>query len=134
MSGRRRFGVSLPRAVADELDSLAMKMRVDRSKLVEKALISFLNEYRHYLNDHVCSGVMIIVSSFDAGMVASLLDKYKDIVMTTTHIHLNSHCIEIVVVKGPSERIAEMHSELSSLKGCSVRYIPFATVHGGLED
>ncbi|HIQ23961.1 MAG TPA: CopG family ribbon-helix-helix protein [Pyrodictium delaneyi] len=130
MARKRRFGVSLPSGMAEELDALAARLRIDRSKLVERAVASFLNEYRHYLHDHECSGVMIISGSFDRGEVASLLDEYRDIVVSTTHIHVNELCTEIVVVNGPSEKIAEMHTRLSSVKGCSIRYIPFSTVHG----
>lgn len=133
MTRRRRFGVSLPSSIAEELDALAAKLRTDRSRLVEHAVASFLNEYRHYLHDHECSGVMIILGSFDRGEVASLLDRYKDIVVSTTHVHVNEVCTEIVVVQGPSGRIAEMHTRLSSVKGCNVRYIPFSTVHSSME-
>ncbi|WP_164068928.1 hypothetical protein, partial [Serratia marcescens] len=45
------------------------------------AVASFLNEYKHYLYDHECSGVMIISGSFDRGRVACILDEYKDIIL-----------------------------------------------------
>jgi len=133
LTRRRRFGVSLPSGMAKELDALAARLRTDRSKLVEHAVASFLNEYKHYLYDHECSGVMIISGSFDRGRVASILDEYKDIILSTTHIHVNGLCTEIVVVQGSSGKIAEMHTELSSVRGCNVRYIPFSTINKAVE-
>ncbi|BEP18531.1 nickel-responsive transcriptional regulator NikR [Pyrofollis japonicus] len=123
---RRRFGVSVPEHIANWLDKLAKRLGIDRSRLVERALESFLHEHAHYLYEHDCRGVMIAVSK-DAGVdFARIVEKYRDIVVSSLHQHIDGFCLEILVVKGPSTRIAELHSDLENISKCTIRYVPFS--------
>jgi CopG family nickel-responsive transcriptional regulator len=129
---KRRFGVSVPEELAEKLDRLSEIMRVDRSNLVSRAVEIFVEEYEHYIREHICQGVMVVVQADNSRRpeVSRLLEEYSDIVLLSLHHHVDSSCLEIVVVKGPSRRIAEMHSRLERI-GCKVRYIPLARVNGG---
>jgi len=129
---KRRFGVSLPEHLAEKLDMLSEIMRVDRSNLVSRAVEIFVEEYEHYIREHICQGVMVIVQT-DTSVrpeMSRLLEEYSDIVLLSLHYHVEDGCLEIVVVRGHSRRIAEMHSRLEGI-GCKVRYIPLARVQSG---
>ncbi len=121
---RRRFGISVSSSIAEWLDKLAKRLGVDRSRLVERALESFLHEYAHYLYEHECKGVMIAVKRNGSGDTAKIIEKYRDIVLSNMHHHIGDLCVDILVVKGSSKKIAELHSALTSIKDCIVRYVP----------
>lgn len=131
MAKRRRFGVSVPEELAERLDMLSKIMGVDRSRLVSRAIEGFIEEYEHYMRDHICQGVMVVVQH-DTSLrpkVSRVLEDYGDIVLLSLHYHVEGYCVEIVVVQGQSRRIAEMHSALERM-GCKVKYIPLARVGG----
>ena len=135
MSRRRRFGVSIPEDLAHKLDTLAEIMGIDRSSLVGKAVENLVEEYEHYVREHICQGVMVIVQGDNAirPRLSELLEEYSDIVLLSFHYHVGGRCLEVAVVKGFSRRIAEMHSRLEKI-GCKVRYIPLARVEGESSD
>jgi CopG family nickel-responsive transcriptional regulator len=131
---KRRFGISLPKQLADKLDKLSEIMKVDRSNLVSRAVEIFIEEYEHYIKEHICQGVMVVVQT-DTSIrpeISRLLEEYSDIVLLSLHYHVKGRCLEIVLVRGHSRRIAEMHSKLEKL-GCKVRYIPLARVQNSRE-
>lgn len=115
----RRFGVSIPESLAEDLDRLSKILGVSRSEVVREALRVYLNEYSHYTMKHECCGIIVTVSSGSLGVV----EDYKDIINNYTHVHLEGRCINSFLVSGDSERIAEFHSKLLSICG-HVRYIP----------
>ncbi len=121
---RRRFGVSLDASLADRLDSIASALRVDRSSLVERAVRNLVDDYRHFLESHDCWGLLVLLNTEGMrGTVYSLIEKYRDIVVSASHVHGGEGCVEVLAVKGPSDRIRELHEELERT-GCSIRFIP----------
>ncbi|ABM80238.1 CopG family ribbon-helix-helix protein [Hyperthermus butylicus] len=127
MPRRRRFGVSLPERLAEKLDALTRIMGVDRSKLVERAVQILIEDYEHYIREHTCYGVMIVVPGVDNQhiSVGRVFESFRDIVLASSHYHVDGRCVEVAVVRGPSKKIAELHTELERL-GCRVRYVPLA--------
>jgi CopG family nickel-responsive transcriptional regulator len=127
MSGKRRFGVSIPSDIADALDKLAEAVNTDRSSLVAEALRTYIHDHLHYLVPHKCLGILIVIDR--RGRLSStgrVIEKYKDIIKNYTHNHVDNHCVEIFIVNGSSSRIRDLDRELRSI-GCSVRYIPLST-------
>lgn len=124
---RRRFGVSLRADTADSLDELSRLLGTSRSTLVEEAVERLLEDYIHYLRQHPCSGLLIVYSDAEPLDIRKVLEENKDIVISSSHIHVGSSCAEVVVVHGDSERIRRLHHSLESL-GCRVRFIPLHEV------
>ncbi|HDI74877.1 MAG: CopG family transcriptional regulator [Thermoprotei archaeon] len=122
---RRRFGISISRELADNLDSLAKALETDRSSIVENAIREYIHDHLHYLTPHECTGVMILYRVCRQGEWFTIIDKYRDIVVSYTHVHKEGVCIEILVVSGHSEKIAELHKELGKL-GIKARYLPIS--------
>lgn len=120
---KKRFGVSLDSWLAEQLDSVAEHLSLTRSELVERAVEEFLNDHQHYLADHECTGVLLLEGKGPSNGVESLLEDYRDIVVQYTHMHLEDVCLRVIVVRGSSTRIAELHKRLEAL-GCRTRYIP----------
>ncbi|BAN89880.1 CopG family ribbon-helix-helix protein [Aeropyrum camini] len=120
---RRRFGVSMHEDLARRLDEASRSLGVERSRLVEKAVEALLDDYKHLLSRHSCSGI-IIVSCHTGGEaeIAGAVEKFRDIVAARLHSHTRSSCIEAIIVEGDSARIAMLHRKLESL-GCGARYI-----------
>ncbi len=121
---KRRFGVSLPKKLADDLEKLANVLGTDRSSIVSDALREYIHDYMHYLVPHECSGVMILMGKIDHEKLVKIIEEYRDIIHSYNHTHVGETCIETLVVSGPSERINSMHKVLMKTKGCVVRYIP----------
>jgi CopG family nickel-responsive transcriptional regulator len=125
---KKRFGISLPENLYEQLNKLSSKLETNRSDLVEQAVSVFINDYKHYLIPHICTGVMI-VSCKDETIAKELIDEYSDIAKTYIHTHENALCIEIIFVSGPSEKIALFQKKLAQNAKCNPRYIPVSTIN-----
>ncbi|HIC98320.1 MAG TPA: CopG family ribbon-helix-helix protein [Pyrodictiaceae archaeon] len=122
--GKRRFGISIPQNLAEALDKLASRLGVSRSELVTLALREFLHDHSHYLYEHECIGVIILVGlEKQQKSVENLLESYRDIIRAYLHAHADGECIEVIIVKGYSMRILTLHRKLAEI-GCKPRFIP----------
>ncbi len=122
MGKKRRFGISIPEDVANDLDFLAEILNVDRSKIVCEAIRTYIRDHAHYLSPHECYGVITLISN-DNVQLLRVIEEFKDIIMEFTHIHIDEKCINALVVSGNSVKIAELHRRLMS-SFCNVRFIP----------
>ncbi|RLG86148.1 MAG: CopG family transcriptional regulator [Thermoprotei archaeon] len=127
MGRKRRFGISLPEELAEKLDTLSRKLSVDRSSLVEMALREFIHDHTHYLYEHVCRGIMIVHRHGNNEQFLAIVEKFRDIIRSYSHTHIDGVCFELLIVSGSSSRICQLHRELSLLPRCRTRYIPFST-------
>jgi len=123
---KRRFGISIPEALAKDLDRLAEAFSTDRSRLVDQAIRAFVQEHRHHLAPHECLGLFVVVALSGRSRMVDLLEDFRDVIQGYNHLHARGYCIEIVVVSGHSERIKALHTALLEAEGCSVRYVPLA--------
>ena len=124
---KRRFGVSLPRRIADEVDELARILGVSRSALIAEALATYLDMKRHLITPHECRGVMVLVRDGEGWEepYMDIVHEFNDIVMGHLHVHLEKACVNVLIVKGSSKRIAMLEAKLRErLKGCRVYYVP----------
>ncbi|MEM4040923.1 MAG: ribbon-helix-helix domain-containing protein, partial [Ignisphaera sp.] len=113
MTRKKRFGISIDSSLACEIDRLAKILGLDRSKLIEKALTNFVNEYSysHTQENHFCRGI-IIVETDEGEKIDRAIESFKDIVLSYTHNHLENTCICMLIVSGNSERIKDLHRNL----------------------
>lgn len=126
---KRRFGVSISEDVADDLDTLAKTLGVDRSRIIEEAVRSYLEDHRHLMVDHKCSGVIVALCSNNVE-VANIVRFHKRIIHGYMHMHLDGYCLDLIIVNGESGGIALLYGDLKKI-GCRVRYLPvFEAYHG----
>lgn len=117
----KRFGVSLPREVAEALDKMAHDLGVTRSEIVTHALQEYIQEKTtHHNSTHQCIGVVLALS--DSGVDLSDL-LHRDVVLTYSHMHLEQTCLTVAVVRGDGSQIARYVLEISR-KSHTVRYVP----------
>ncbi|RLE93116.1 MAG: CopG family transcriptional regulator [Thermoprotei archaeon] len=120
---KRRFGVSIPKDLADRLDLLAKALETDRSSLIEAAVREYIHDHMHYLVPHDCTGIMVLYGACRKEDWFDIIDRYMDIVVSYNHIHRKNICIEVLIVSGPSKKIASLHKELVE-SGIKARYLP----------
>ncbi len=117
---KRRFGVSIPEEIAEDLEKLAKKLNVSRSEVICEALRIYIRDHAHYLTQHECCGIITVVSKNPS---LSVVESFRDIIAEFKHTHIEDICINTFIVSGDSFRIAELHNHL--LKTCKdVRFIP----------
>ncbi len=124
---KKRFGISISSDIATALDEIAKDIGLDRSHLIEEAIRSYIEEYKHLMEKHICRGILIVhVKSGESMMnrVFEIFEDYKDIIVSHSHHHVAGECILTVIVYGDSKRVSELHRKLPY--SCTTRYVPLS--------
>ncbi len=119
---KKRFGVSLNEEIVQDLNAMASKLGCNRSAVVGMAVESYLKELKHTLEEHMCSGVMVIVKKSGSASIENIYEKFKDVISGYTHYHVRNACVDVVLTVGSSTRILELRKNLEGY-GCLVRYV-----------
>jgi len=118
-----RFSVSAPRSLVEEFDVTIKRIGYDRSKAIQAAMRSFLNDYKwtHEAKGTVAGGLITIYDHEVKGLEEDLTDiqhRYQSIISSTTHVHLDErHCLEITPVKGDARLAKKLSEEIMSKRG-----------------
>ncbi|MCX8196089.1 MAG: ribbon-helix-helix domain-containing protein [Acidilobaceae archaeon] len=116
---KRKFGISVERELAEELDGLAARLGVERSALVERALREMLKEHRHSAEEHDCRA--LIVLSCQEGKEVSVVA--EGLSVTQLHEHREGSCVQVLLVSGSSSKIYSLFSSLAQAEGCEAKYV-----------
>ncbi len=124
MSGKvARISISTPREILEEFDKVVRKTGYDRSKAIQQAMQTFLTEHKWTQSkSKTVAGVVIFIYNHETiGLDERLTDiqhRYAPLINSTLHLHLgHDNCLQIVAVKGPSERIQKLSQEISAKRG-----------------
>ncbi len=118
-----RFSVSAPKGLVEEFDSAVKRMGYDRSKAIQAAMRSFLNEHKwiHETKGTVAGGLVTIYDHEVRGLEEDLTDvqhRYQSLISSTTHVHLDdNHCLEIIPVKGDAKLARKLSEEIMTKRG-----------------
>lgn len=119
----KRFGVSIPKELLDKLDRLAKKKGyANRSEALRDLIRDrFVEEEWASVSGEVVGTVTLVYNHHAHELSDKLTDlqhsHYKNIV-STTHIHLDEHnCLEVLVVRGKSQKVKEIADRLIATKG-----------------
>jgi CopG family nickel-responsive transcriptional regulator len=117
-----RFGVSLETELLEKFDSLIKgKEYKSRSEairdLIRECLVS--EEWKEEKKETV--GILGLVFSHEVRELTDKLTKlqhnYLDLIISSTHIHLDKHnCLEVIVLRGKSYLIKKISDELLSTR------------------
>lgn len=119
-----RFGISIPKELAEDVNEISEALGVDRSMVVRSALEEHVNLYKHSTVEHDCIGVLLTFSREETPVeLPKVIDEFKDLVANYSHSHVKCGCMNVIIVQGPSRKVMELHKKLCSLK-LSVRFIP----------
>ena len=122
-SGVVRASVSFPPELLKDFDELSRRLGYrKRSQAICDAMRNFIVEHSWREAASNVIGVVSFVYEHDVGDVAEKLleveHSFSDVIVSTMHVHLDEeNCLEVVVGRGRAEKIQELASRLTSLRG-----------------
>jgi CopG family transcriptional regulator, nickel-responsive regulator len=116
--------MSLPTKLLSEFDkSMLNAGYIDRSKALQTAMHSFINNYEWNSgrNEFGAGAIIMLYDNhvYDQDEKSTQVQhRYQEIISATTHIHLNeSNCLETIIVKGHVKKVKELAKYLSQNRG-----------------
>ena len=122
-AGAARLSLSLPNGLAAELDQLvAAKGAASRSALVADLVREAVTEHRSRRGKQEIAGAITLVYDHHArNLQAKLTDLQHDaeaLIVSVMHVHLSHHdCLEVLVVRGPADRVRDLADRLAAVRG-----------------
>lgn len=136
-AGATRLSLSLPNGLAGELDQLVgAKGAASRSALVADLVREAVTEHRSRRGKQEIAGAITLVYDHHArNLQAKLTDLQHDaegLIVSVMHVHLSHHdCLEVLVVRGPADRVRELADRLAAVRGVKHGKLTItATGHG----
>lgn len=124
-----RVGVYIPKDLSEKLSIVMNNLRIDSiSKVVQEALRLYVTEHSWRTGGEVVGAIGVLydhdVNHVDEELT-DLQHKHMNIVIVATHIHLDQkNCLLIIIVKGSSENIKELVSDIEKQRGIkAVRFM-----------
>jgi len=122
MSKLFRFGISLDKDLLDKFDRLIReKNYTNRSEAFRDLIRENLVKAEWKKNKEIVGAITLIYDHHKRELVNKLMDIQHDfggIIISSQHIHLDhNNCLEIIAVKGPSEKAQKLSDSLKSVKG-----------------
>src|SRR5690606_26802453 len=113
-----RFSVSLPAALARELDRMAKEKGYDnRSLAIANMIRANLVEHRQEKGEGEIAGSITLVYDHHRHHLQDLLTDlqhdHSEVIISTLHAHLDhDNCLEILAVRGSASRIKKLADEM----------------------
>ncbi|BAI81392.1 nickel responsive regulator [Deferribacter desulfuricans SSM1] len=116
-----RFGVSLPKDIANQFDTIIKQEGYEnRSKAIYDLIKDFITKKKWEAGKQIAGIISILYDHHEKTTVNNLLDiqhDFHDIIISSQHIHLDhDNCFEVIIVKGESIKINELYKKLKFLK------------------
>ncbi|MDR2401712.1 MAG: nickel-responsive transcriptional regulator NikR [Deferribacteraceae bacterium] len=118
-----RFGVSIPADLLKDFDSLSVKSGFpNRSIALRRLVHEFISSSAWQQGTgEVCGSFTILYDHHSNDIINSLTElqhRFMDVILCNTHVHISHDvCLECLAVKGASNKLKELQTVLSSLKG-----------------
>ena len=130
-----RISISLPSDLLTKFDdSMVRAGYTDRSKALQTAIHSLIDDYSWKTNDNA-EGAGAIIMMYDNHIYnqdkrsTQVQHKYADIISASTHVHLeNDNCLETIMVKGDIKKIRNLAKHLSENRGIKSLRVNFISV------
>ena len=122
-AGIARLSLSLPNALAEELDGLVeAKSAASRSALVADLVREAVVEHRSRRGKQEIAGTITLVYDHHArNLQAKLTDIQHDsegLIVSVMHVHLSHHdCLEVLVVRGAADKVRGLADKLAAVRG-----------------
>ncbi|HAL92613.1 MAG TPA: nickel-responsive transcriptional regulator NikR [Verrucomicrobia bacterium] len=122
-AGATRLSLSLPNGLAAALDQLvAEKGAASRSALVADLVRAEVVEHRSRRGKQEIAGTITLVYDHHArNLQAKLTDLQhgaEGMIVSVMHVHLSHHdCLEVLVVRGPADKVRELADRLAAVRG-----------------
>ena len=132
----RRFTVSLPAVLLDELDRRIVQRGYDsRSELVRDLIRGQLVQEAWESEGGEVHGVLTICYDHHRRELKDRLHGIQHAryvhILCTTHVHLDhDHCLETIILRGTAEEIEKMSLQIAGLRGVVFSGLTRAAVPG----
>lgn len=118
-----RFGVSMNETLLEMFDKkIVSRGYANRSEAVRDMIRNRLVELEWEDENQEVAGTITLVYDHHvrglSNVLTELQHNWHDMILTTTHVHLDHHnCLEVLVIKGPAGRAREVADRLVGVKG-----------------
>ena len=118
-----RFGVSLDSDLLEKFDKLCEEMSYQtRSEAIRDLIRNTLVKREWEDTDREIAGTLSMVFDHHQSQLSQKLTEVQhdnlDLIITTLHVHLDHHnCLEVLVLRGPGDRVRKLGQRLLSTKG-----------------
>jgi len=132
----KRFGVSVPEDLLEKFDKLVEKKAyVGRSEAIRDAMRAYISQTEWEADQEGTIASLNIVYQHKPKLMAGLMEAQHDAhtqVVSTVHVHVSqSHCMEVITLKGDRKSIEAFTNKVSGLKGIEyVRLFTFVLPEG----
>lgn len=122
MSKVTRVTVSIDEDLLDKFENyITEKGYPTRSEGIKSIMRQALVEDEWHTGTVVAATVSFVYDHHKPGVMQKLVDiqhDFGELVVCTQHVHLDHHnCMEVIIVKGLSDKIYEFHNALKAVKG-----------------
>ncbi len=125
MGGDRivRFSVSIEESLLDGFDRYCKKEQfATRSEAVRQLIRDRLTAWSWEKGAAEVAGTLTLVYDHHRAQLIDRLTRiqhdHNDLIVSTTHIHLSHDlCLEVIILRGPANRVQKIASQLKGLKG-----------------
>ena len=119
-----RFSVAMPESLLMDFDRLVARrgLAKNRSEVIRDLVRDALMESLAESPETIVMGTLTIVYDHHASDLQHKLHQIQhdhfDNIVSTMHVHVNhSLCLEVIVLKGPSELVYDLANMISGTKG-----------------
>jgi CopG family transcriptional regulator, nickel-responsive regulator len=122
-AGVVRFSISVPRALARQLDQMSREKGYhNRSLAVGDMIRDHLVEHRqNFGNQEIAGTITLVYDHHKQHVQAALTDiqhDHHEVILATLHVHLDHHnCLEVLAVRGRAAVVKKIADELIAAKG-----------------
>ena len=123
MSGLVRFGVSIEENLLSEFDRAIEKQGyANRSEAIRDLIRDRLVDLRWEAGSEEAVATVTLVFDHEMRELAEKLDHLQHdefrVIVSSTHVHLDEHnCLEVLILRGPAERLRRIAEKLISVRG-----------------
>lgn len=130
-----RVTVSIEEELLEQFEKhLAEKGYPSRSEGIKSIMRKALIEDEWHTGTEVAATISFVYDHHKPGVMQKLVEiqhDFGELVICSQHVHLDHHnCMEVIIVKGLSDRIYEFHNALKSVKGLKHSSLSAATTGG----
>ena len=122
MSDLMRFGISLEDSLLKDFDKLIdEKQYANRSEAIRDLIRNSLVEDEWKKGKDVAGAISLVYDHHRRelmNVIVEIQHDYQDTIIASQHVHLDHHnCLEVIIVKGKSDKIKVLSDKLRAVKG-----------------
>lgn len=124
------ISLSLPKELLEELDAILGERKASRSEVIRQAVRTYVSEYRELegINGNIIATITVLYEKTEKNEeLFRLQHEFSDMITAYLHSHLTDEsCLEVMVVRGSSERLKNLIDGLKANK--PVQQIKFSVM------